>query len=676
MNQDPVSVLVVDDNEFDALLTRRILSRTANTRFVMEWAATYADGLKKLTTVPFGVGLIDLHLDERDGIQLIRSATQAGCKMPLIVLTGAGDVNVEAEAIRAGAADYLVKGNFDAELLERVIRHAIERQRVQTALAEERQRLKTLIDNLPDLIYFKDQASRFVLCNLALLKLLGLDALEQAVGKTDHDFFPAELAAQYLADEQRILATGQALINKEETTLDTTGRIHWLLTSKVPLTGPAGTVVGLVGVGRDISTLKEVEDELRRARDELEVRVKERTAELSAAVTMLRDEVSRRQLIEGQLREAIVGLEKHNKEKSEFVTNVSHELKTPLTSMLFGTRNLLQGIAGPLPEKAIRYLKMYDIECQRLVSTINDILDLGRLDNRVLTLSMTTVPVARLLSRSVEALRPQMEQEQPALELVTDPTAAFVRCDAGMIQRVIHNLVSNAIKFTPPPGVIRLRAEPAPDSADAVLISVTDNGIGIPSHAMQHIAKRYFKAGRHASGSGLGLAISKEILSLHGGTLSVVSPPPGQERGTQVTIRLSAAVPPTLLVVGRSAEQRELARRALAPRGYGVEGMETPDQALHRLETGELGAILLDMRDDEQLGLDVLARLRQSAGLLHVPVLAMTATASTEATLTALQRFGAAVLPAPWNETELVEKIEEALLSKVRMPLPEQETAL
>ncbi len=669
-------MLVVDDNECDALLTQRVLSRAATARFTMQWAATYRDGLAKLAATPFDVGLVDLHLDEKDGIEFIRDALRANCKAALIVLTGAGDLNIETQAIHSGAADYLVKGNFDAELLERVIRHAIERQRVQAVLAEERQRLKTLIDNLPDLIYFKDLNSRFILCNLQLLKLLGVESQEQATGKTDLDFFPAELAGQYLADEQRIIATGQALINKEEATVEETGHTRWTLTSKVPLAGPEGTVVGIVGVGRDITALKEVESELRRARDELEARVRERTAELSAAVKALQEEVDRRQVIEGQLREAIVGLEKHNKAKSEFVTNVSHELKTPLTSMMYGTRNLLKGIAGPLPEPAVRYLRMFDVECQRLVGTINDILDFGKLDNNALTLSRMTVPLGRLMTTSVESFRIQLEQGQNVLDVEVGPQATFVKCDPDMIQRVIQNLISNAIKFTPSPGHILLRAESAADRPGFVQISVTDTGVGIPRDAMHRIAERYFKAGALATGSGLGLAISKEILLLHGGTFAVASPPPGQDLGTRVTIELPLSDPPTVLVVSGDATDQALVGQPLSAHGYRVEAVSHGDLVQKRVEAGPVDIILVDVTREDTRGMDCIVGLKQSAAWHHLAILAITGPALSESSSVLLNRFGVGILFRPWKEADLIEMMESALLSKTAFSMPKQESRL
>jgi PAS domain S-box-containing protein len=672
MKRDPISVLLVDDNEVDALLTRTILSRSS-TPFVIEWAASYRDALNKAKTTTFDVGLIDLHLDESDGIHLIQAILEAGCKAPMIILTGEGDPDIEVESIHAGAADYLVKGQFDVLLLERVIRHAIERQRTQGALTEERQRLRTLLDHLPDLIYFKDNSSRFILCNTTQLRLLGVATLEQAIGKSDHDFFPAELASQYREDEQRIVETGQALINKEESTIEPSGLTRWILTSKVPIRGPDGSVTGLVGLGRDITALKRAEDELRQAHDELEQRVKDRTFDLSEAVTALKTEVANRQEAEERLREAIVRLEKHSKAKSEFVANVSHELKTPLTSMMYGTRNLLKGIAGPLPEKAVHYLKMFDTECQRLVGTINDILDFGKLDNQVLALSPMTVPLGRLIARSLDPLRIQTETAQLEMEVSIDPGITFVRCDPDMIQRVIQNLISNAIKFTPARGRIALRAEPAPDGSGFALISVTDTGIGIPAEALQHIAERYFRAGNHASGSGLGLAISKEILLLHGGNLAVASPPPGRDRGTRITISIPMATPPRILVVEPDESARSLLNRQLSSHGYVVESEIKGNGALIRAEAGQLDAILLDLILDDMRGIDVILTLKQGPALRYVPILAVTAATLDEVTADVLTRFAVPTLPKPWDHDALIEMVESALLSKTVFQIPRQE---
>lgn len=146
-----------------------------------------------------------------------------------------------------------------------------ETQEAARELGEERTLLRTLIDNIPDLIYTKDAESRFLINNAAHLRSLGVTSQEEVLGKTDLDIFPSELAEQYYADEQEIFRSGQPLRDREEPVVDqTTGERTWVLTTKVPLRDSLGRVVGLVGVGRDITDRKRAEEVLERRRAQLE----------------------------------------------------------------------------------------------------------------------------------------------------------------------------------------------------------------------------------------------------------------------------------------------------------------------------------------------------------------------------------------------------------------------
>ena len=155
-------------------------------------------------------------------------------------------------------------------------------------LVQERDLLRTLIDSLPDNIFIKDRQSRFLTSNLAHVRTLGATRPEEVIGKTDLDIFPAELANQYYGDEQALMESGQPL-NREETVVNPhTGDKRWLQTTKVPLRDKNGKVVGLMGINRDITDLKQAEEALRRAHDELEKQIAERTAELSKERLLLR----------------------------------------------------------------------------------------------------------------------------------------------------------------------------------------------------------------------------------------------------------------------------------------------------------------------------------------------------------------------------------------------------
>jgi PAS domain S-box-containing protein len=164
-------------------------------------------------------------------------------------------------------------------------------------LSQEHRLLRTLIDNLPDGVYAKDAAGRKTMANPADLKVLGCKTEADAVGKSDFDLFPKEIAEKFWADDQKVIH-GEPAINREEFFLDENGRKCWLLTSKLPLRDQDGKIVGLVGIGRNITEQKQAEEALRQSRDELEKRVTERTAELAGINTTLQKQIAERERTE------------------------------------------------------------------------------------------------------------------------------------------------------------------------------------------------------------------------------------------------------------------------------------------------------------------------------------------------------------------------------------------
>ena len=147
-----------------------------------------------------------------------------------------------------------------------IARDITERKRTAEALAQERNLLRSLIDNVPDYIYAKDLQSRFIIANTALAHLVGTSTPDELLGKTDFDFFPQELAAKYYADEQALFQSGQALLGHEEPTLDNAGNPRWASTTKVPLRNENGDIFGLVGMGREITEHKQAEAALEKER--------------------------------------------------------------------------------------------------------------------------------------------------------------------------------------------------------------------------------------------------------------------------------------------------------------------------------------------------------------------------------------------------------------------------
>jgi PAS domain S-box-containing protein len=168
--------------------------------------------------------------------------------------------------------NYLVRHLLTAftrsrELTRELETDIAERKQVEEALAEERNLLRTLIDNLPDLIYAKDIRSRFVLANKANARFMGVSSPDELIGKTDFDFYPQDIASQFYADEQDLIESGQPMISKDEPNMDLTGAKRWLLTTKAPVRDNEGKIIGFVGVGHDVTGRRQAEQALRESEE-------------------------------------------------------------------------------------------------------------------------------------------------------------------------------------------------------------------------------------------------------------------------------------------------------------------------------------------------------------------------------------------------------------------------
>jgi len=176
---------------------------------------------------------------------------------------------------------------------ERARRAALEAQLAADGRAAPEQGvlLRTLIDHLPDYIYIKDRQGRLIMNNAAHLRFLQVDSFDAVAHKTDIDLFPGELAQQFFAEEQRLMETGQALLNREEPIVDMAGVQRWISTSKLPLRDASGAIIGLVGVSSDITARKAAEAERERLQQQLIEQQRQTIRELSTPIIPLLDRI-------------------------------------------------------------------------------------------------------------------------------------------------------------------------------------------------------------------------------------------------------------------------------------------------------------------------------------------------------------------------------------------------
>jgi PAS domain S-box-containing protein len=355
------------------------------------------------------------------------------------------------------------------------------RKRMEQELMRETQLLMTLIDTIPDLIFAKDRQRRFTLMNMAHARVFHLMPF-QAIGKTDADIHSSDYLKDYVHDDEQIFKTGESLLNKEEIVVGTDGQQYTMLTTKVPLRDNEGNIIGLVGVARDISERKRIEEELRLAY--------EREREL-------------------------------NELKSRFVSMASHEFRTPLASIMAST-DTLRAYRHRMDEQKIE---------QRLNNIIDQVNHLSDVVDNVLTLSRaqagridfhpTELDVDALCRQIIEefATRPDITHEF-AYSGTYLPLNASV--DKKLFWHILANLLSNAVKYAPESPLIVISLKEVDEHIE---LRVRDQGIGIPPDDMQHLFELFHRGMNVGAigGTGLGLSITKHAVDLHGGTIEVHS---------------------------------------------------------------------------------------------------------------------------------------------------------
>ncbi len=238
------------------------------------------------------------------------------------------------------------------------------------------------------------------------------------------------------------------------------------------------------------------------AHQELEKRVEERTKELSVAL----EEVKR-----------------ISQRKNDFVSNVSHELRTPLTSIKGYASILLSGKLGAIPEEVHKRLEKINKHSDELVSFVNDLLDIARIESGRITLKLVPLNVRNVVEEVADLLAVQMKEKQIAFRLDVDAALPEVLADYGQIKRVCINLINNAVKYTPG-GTITVRAA---QKNSRVQIDIADTGCGIPEDAVNNLFVEFYRVdstiNQEVKGTGLGLAMVKHIIEAHKGTIWVKS---------------------------------------------------------------------------------------------------------------------------------------------------------
>lgn len=250
-------------------------------------------------------------------------------------------------------------------------------------------------------------------------------------------------------------------------------------------------------------------------------------------------DVTARERVERALRDRAEALEAADRLKTEFIANVSYELRTPLNTIIGFAEILANQYFGSLTPRQIEYSQGILESSQRLLSLINDILDLATIEAGYMVLELQEVDLHTLLANAIGLMRERARNQQISLELDCSPTIGVITADGRRVKQAVFNLLSNAFNFTPPGGHVTLSATRDDDGA---MIKVTDTGLGIAPGDQRRVFERFERANSTARfrGAGLGLSLVKSFVELHGGTVELISRP---NAGTTVICRLPQPVP-------------------------------------------------------------------------------------------------------------------------------------
>jgi signal transduction histidine kinase/CheY-like chemotaxis protein len=397
-----------------------------------------------------------------------------------------------------------------------------------------------------------------------------------------------------------------------------------------PIRSPAELAILIDAFNEMLAQIQQSETALRMGRDELEQRVRERTAELEAAKREV-EEFSHSVLL------AKEEVERGSKFKDQFLSTMSHELRTPLNAVLGFSDLLADERYGPLNDRQQRYVTHIHTGGKHLLKLISDILDLSKIEAGRMELTREDVTVSSAFTEVISALYPLAEKKSQALLQQVEPNI-HVHADAMRFKQVLMNLVGNAIKFTPESGRIELVARQVDDQ---VRMEVRDNGPGIPPEQQQRIFEAFVRLTQtgSAEGTGLGLAITSRLVELHGSKLGIESRPGEgtcfyfslpliaitRDQPAQTSMPMPRArKAPRILIIEDNEVTGQLIQSQLTSSGYETLKCAQPERASKMAAEHQPDAITLDLLMQPVHGLEVLLQLKNDPRTSKIPVIVVT----------------------------------------------------
>jgi len=470
MHKKPIKVLLVEDDPSQAALLRQRLSRIKKPVFHVTCVDRLSMTINHLENEIVDIIILDLMLPDSQNLNTLDAIHRKIPKVPIVILSSLDDEELAIKAVQAGAQDYLVKGQFDYTLLARVLPYAIERNKMRVELqwhtqelAASEKRFRIVIENVTDGIIIVNKKNKVCFVNPA---------------------------AEALFDQKR-----NDLLNRP---------------FKFPIAPNRTTELNIILKGKETKIA--------------EMKVEEIVWEGEKVYLASLRNITERKQSEETLRAANRKLKKLNQMKSDFVSMVSHELKTPLTCIGNSIEILAASKTGDLNNNQEHLLAIAARNIDRLTNLLDELLDLSKIEAGKTDLKYSETDLENMIQHVVATFKSQAENNSLKLNGHCAKTLSKIYTDPNRLEQILCNLVSNAIKYSPDGGNIILSAQ---HNADTIEISVTDRGLGLSPEEQKLVFEQFYQVGenlnRSSNGFGLGLYITNKFVKELGGQISVES---------------------------------------------------------------------------------------------------------------------------------------------------------
>lgn len=537
----------------------------------------------------------------------------------------------------------------------------IQRKKAEQTLKESEERFRLLVAGVKDhAIYMLDPKGNVRTWNDGARRIKGYES-DEIIGQNHSIFYTAQAIEQGIPDLGLRKALEDGKFEEEALRLRRDGSMFWANSVITALRDSSDQLRGFAIVTRDITDRKTADETLQRAYEILDIRVKERTAELEQANKALRAEISERERIERLLRkkqEELVAAkelaEAANKAKSAFLANMSHEIRTPLGAVM-GFSELMLDENQPMSER-VNCVEVIKRNGKLLSNIINDILDLSKVEAGKLDVEKVLVPLDDILTDINMLLSLEAREKGLRLTVATEgQVPSHITTDPLRLRQVLFNIVGNAIKFTDH-GLISVTIKPmeADNGRQRLAFIIRDTGRGISTAQASRLFEPFAQADssttRRFGGTGLGLVLSKKLANSLGGDVELTSSIPGVGSEFTVTIdpgetmrtvapmRAGGEARPEelnialdhlhVLLVEDSQDNQLLVTRMLKMSGVKVETASNGREGVQKALGGQFDCILMDLQMPEMDGYAAAQELRRQG--YGKPIVALTAHAMGE----------------------------------------------